>query len=402
MQFSYKVQSVTGEILEGRIDSNNEKGAVTILHAKGYTIVSLVQLGGNIMEIDVMGIFNRPSSKDLAVFTRQLATLIDADMPILESLKTLALQTEKPSFKKIIENIARYVESGSSLSEALNNYPRLFTAFFVNLVRSGEASGKLHDSLLYLANHIERNQELNSKIKGAMAYPAFIVFALVIVAFIMAVWVLPNLLAIFDEVGVTDLPISTRILIAITNFVNKFYYLIIFGTISIISYLYYYIRTPKGREWFDDLKIELPYFGPIIRNFYVARISESLATLIKAGIPILDSLVITSNIVNNNNYKKIILSATESIKQGDTIADSFKNHPEIPPLLSSMISIGEKTGKLSAMLEHVAKFYNNESENAIQSISQLIEPIMVLILGFAVAVLVSSILLPMYNLVGVV
>src|SRR3990167_3523239 len=127
MQFSYKVKSVTGEILEGRIDSNNEKGAVTILHAKGYTIVSLVQLGGNIMEIDVMGIFNRPSSKDLAVFTRQLATLIDADMPILESLKTLALQTEKPSFKKIIENIARYVESGSSLSEALNNYPRLFT-----------------------------------------------------------------------------------------------------------------------------------------------------------------------------------------------------------------------------------------------------------------------------------
>ncbi len=402
MRFNYKVKSIAGEILEGRIEANSEREAVGVLHGKEYVIISLTQLEANIFDIDIMGRLNRPSSKDLAVFTRQLATLIDADMPILESLRTLAEQANKPSFKKIIENIAKYIESGSSLSEALGNYPNLFSSFFINLVRSGEASGKLHDSLMYLASHLEKSQELNSKIKGAMAYPAFILVSLIIVAFIMAVWVLPNLLAIFDEVGVKDLPITTRILIFVTNFVNKYYYFIIFSALFLIGYSYYYIRTPKGRDQFDNLKIKAPYLGPMIKNFYISRISESLATLVKSGIPILDSFLITSNIVNNTRYRKILIEATESIKRGETIANSLKDYPEIPPLLSSMIAIGEKTGKLSAMLDHVAKFFKGESESAIQTLSQLIEPAMVLVLGLAVAVLVSSILLPMYNLVDAI
>ncbi len=399
MEFKYKGKSVDGEILEGVVEASSEGEAVNILHGKGYLILSLNQMGG-LKSINVMDFLNRPKTKDLAVFIRQLATLIDADMPILESLKTLALQTEKITFRQVIDNIAKLVESGSSLSEAFNNYPHIFSSFFINLVKSGEASGKLHDSLLYLADHIEKSQELNSKIKGALAYPAFIMVALVIVAFIMAIWVLPNLLKIFEEVGVDELPITTRILIFTINIVTKYYYIIVFVGLFLPAYLFSYIKTPKGKIWFDNIIVKMPYFGSIIRNFYVARISESLSTLIRSGIPIIDAFTITGNIVNNNNYKEIILQARESIKQGDLIGEAFKNHPEIPALFYSMISIGEKTGKLSNMLEHVAKFYKSESETAVQSLSQLIEPVMVLILGFGVAVLVSSILLPMYSLVG--
>ena len=402
MEFAYEAKTTTGDLLEGKIEAPNEKLAVDILHNKGYMVVTLSEIKKGVFAIDISRLLTRTSSKDIVVFTRQLATLVDADMPILESLRTLSEQTEKQAFKETIENIAKYVESGSTLSTALNNYPRLFSSFYVNLTRSGETSGKLHDSLIYLANYLEKSQELNSKVKGAMAYPAFIMVAMTIVAFIMAIWVLPNLLSIFQEVGNVQLPLTTRMLIAVTGFVNKFYYIIIAAVIIGPAYAYRFIKTPRGQVWFDNFVINVPYFGKIIRNFYLARISEGLATLIKSGIPILDSFRITANIVGNNNYKQIILEAEEAVRQGRFIGEAFKNHEEMPGLFTSMITIGEKTGKLSNMLEHVSKFYKAESENTIQNISQLIEPVMVFILGIGVAILVSSILLPMYSLVGVI
>lgn len=402
MEFKYKVKNNSGEILDGIIEVPDERTAVDILHGKGYTVLSLDFIRQDVFSIDVQRLWTKPNNKDIVVFTRQLATLIDADMPILESLKTLAEQTEKQSFKEIIGNIAKYIEGGASLSRALSSAPHLFSPFYINLVKSGEMSGKLHDSLMYLASYLERSQELNSKIRGALAYPAFIVFALVVVTFIMTIWVLPNLLAIFKEVGVTDLPLTTRILIITTDFVNKYLYIIIFGLLAALGYLFYYTKTPEGREQLDRLKIQVPYFGIIARNFYLSRISEALSTLIKAGIPIIDTFHITANITGNSKYREIMFEAADSIKQGQSIAESFKNHPEVPPLFSSMVSIGERTGKLSSILEHIAKFYKTESETTIQSISQLLEPVMVMVLGLAVAILVSSILLPMYNLVGAI
>lgn len=387
-------------MLDGIIEAPDEDSAVTILHSRGYTILFLNQVRTDIFSVDIGRILNRPNNKDVVIFARQLATLIDADMPLLESLRTLTQQTEKASFRETLDMVSKYVEGGSTLSQALSHFPDLFSGFYINLVKSGESSGKLHDSLLYLADYLERSRELNSKIRGALAYPVFIVFALVLVGFIMTVWVLPNLITIFDEVGVTDLPITTRALIFITKNVNKYFYLIILLAIGTAGYAVHAIRTPKGKSWLDNFKITMPLLGSIARNFYLSRVSESLATLTKAGLPIIDSLDITANIVGSNNYRKIIIQARDSIKQGELISDSFKNHSEIPPLFYSMIAIGERTGKLSAMLEHLSKFYKTESENTIQNISQLLEPVLVLILGLGVGILVSSILLPMYNLVG--
>ena len=234
-----------------------------------------------------------------------------------------------------------------------------------------------------------------------MAYPAFVVFALVVVTIIMMVYVLPQLLSIFKEVGSTELPFTTRILIFTTEAVNKFLYPIVIVVFGGSFLLWRYIKTPEGKARFDNLKINFPSLGSVIRNLYLARMSESLATLIKSGIPILDGLKITADLVGNTVYQKILLDAEENVRGGGNISEVLEKRKEIPPLMSSMVAIGEKTGKLNFMLDHVSKFYKSESDNAIENISTLIEPILVLILGFAVAVLVSAILLPIYNLVGV-
>ncbi len=401
MLFSYKIKTQNGEILEGKIGALDENAAVDILQGKGYLILSIKQLESDIFSIDLNKYFQKPTNKDIVIFTRQLSTLIDADMPIAEGLRTLARQFEKPTLRKIISEISDAVEGGSALSNALAAHPKLFSSFYIKLVQSGEVSGKLHEALNYLADHLERSQEINSKIRGALTYPAFVVFALIVVAGIMVVYVLPQLLGIFKDVGLESLPITTRMLIWVTTFVNNYiYYLftLIFGSLFLG---WRYVKTSEGKAVFDNIKINMPALGTVVRNLYLARISESLSTLIKSGIPILDVIHITSDLVGNVNYQKILLDAEESVRGGGSMSDVFGRYKEIPPLMSSMVAIGEKTGKLDFMLEHVSKFYKSESDSTIDNIATLIEPILVLVLGIAVAALVSAILLPIYNLVNV-
>jgi type IV pilus assembly protein PilC len=397
--YSYKAREPNGSIVEGIIDSPDEDTAIKILHNKGYVILSLIPLKKDLLQTDINMFFSRPNVKDVVVFTRQLATLIDADMPLAEGLRTLSRQIEKPSFRKVIVEISELVESGSSLSNALSQYPKLFSTFYIKLVQSGEVSGKLHDSLLYLADYLERSRDINSKIRSALAYPAFVVFTLVVVALIMVIYVLPKLLEIFKEAGVKDLPITTKILIWLTDFVNENLIFIIGSVLVLIYISWLYIRTQAGEEWFDNVKIKFPSIGKAIRNLYLARMAESLSTLIKSGVPILDSLKITAELVGNIVYRNIMLEAEESVRNGNLISSVLDKYEEVPPLFTSMVAIGEKTGKIDFMLEHMSKFYKSESENAINSISQLIEPILILILGAGVALLVSSILLPIYSMV---
>lgn len=401
MDYGYKAKDQNGAIIDGTIDAPDESIAVDILHSKGYVVLSLTPLKKDVFRSDVSQVLSRPTIKDVVIFTRQLSTLVDADMPISEGLRTLARQMEKPVFRKIISEVSEAVEAGSSLSNALSKYPKLFSTFYIKLVQSGEVSGKLHESLLYLADYLERSQGINSKIRGALAYPAFIVFALVTVTLIMVIYVLPQLLSIFKEAGIEDLPITTRLLILVTNFVNKYLYYLATGILGLIYMSWTYIKTPAGKEWLDNIKIKFPSLGTVVRNLYLARIAESLSTLIKAGIPILEAIRITSDLVGNENYKKIMLAAEENVRGGGTMSEILIKYEEMPPLFTSMVAIGEKTGKLDFMLEHLSKFYKSESDTTIDSISQLIEPILVLILGFGVAILVSSILLPIYNLVGI-
>ena len=277
---------------------------------------------------------------------------------------------------------------------------KVFSKFYVSLVRAGEVSGKMQTTLTYLADYLERSASLNSKIRGALSYPAFVLFALVAVSIIMMTTVLPQLLSIIKDAGVQDIPMTTKILIAVTNFVNKYIALlaVLFG--GAIFAAVYYVKTPEGINKFDNFKIKMPQFGAVVRALYLARIAETLSTLIKSGVPILEGLDITSEVVGNSVYREILIRAKENVRGGGTISEVFEQYKEFPPLVSSMLAIGEKTGRTDFMLENIFNFYKNESETSIQNLSQLIEPILILVLGLGVGLLVAAVLLPIYSLVG--
>ena len=400
MEYKYQAKNTSGQIVEGIIDAPSQDSAISILHDKQFVVLSLTLFKKDVFSKDLNQVLSRTTTKDIVGFTRQLSTLIEADMPLAEGLRTLAQQSDKPGLKKIVMDVAQSVEGGSSLSAALGAHPKIFTAFYVKLVQAGEVTGKLESSLLYLADYLERSQSINAKIRGALIYPAFVVSALVLVGLIMGIYVLPQLLSVFKDSGITDLPLSTRILMAGTAFLNNYLYYILAVLIVGGLIITRFMRTTQGKVWLDNFLVTMPALGKVVQNLYLARVAESLSTLIKSGLPILDALKITADLVGNENYRRIILAAEENVRSGGSISEILGQHKEMPPLFSSMVAIGERTGKLDYMLEHVSKFYKSESETAIGSITQLIEPILVLVLGFAVAILVSSILLPIYSLVG--
>lgn len=400
MEFIYQAKTQTGELVTGKVEASSEDQAVNALHQKNLVILSLEKSQKGLLSRDITRVFSKPSRKDIALFTRQMATLIEADVPLFESLHALVRQVEKESFRNVISAIVSSVEGGASLSAALAGHSKIFSPFYISLVRAGEIAGKLQATLSYLADYLERSASLNSKIRGALAYPVFVLFAMVVVTAILMTTVLPQLLSIIKDAGVEDIPLTTKFLIAVTGFINQYFFLLLILLISGIFLLLHYVKTPQGRDKFDNFKIQMPQFGRVIRNFYLARIAETLATLIKSGVPILDGIGITADVVGNVIYRDILLQAQENVQSGGTISEVFEKYKEIPPLVSSMLVIGEKTGRTDFMLENIFNFYKAESENSIQNLSQLIEPVLILILGLGVGLLVSAVLLPIYSLVG--
>ncbi|MEK7638204.1 MAG: type II secretion system F family protein, partial [Patescibacteria group bacterium] len=362
MQFSYQVKAQDGVVSNGLIEASDENAAVAELHGRGFVVLSLASTERGVLGSDIMRFFNRPKTRDVVIFTRQLSTLIEADVPLAEGIRTLANQSDNPIFSKIIADISDKLEGGSSLSAAFAEHPKLFTQFYVKLIRAGEISGRLQQSLLYLADYLERNQAITSKVRNALAYPVFVIFAMVAVAMIMVVYVLPQLLVIFKEAGDVQLPITTRALIAVTDFANSYILLIIAFLIVVVVGSLQWIRTPDGREWWDKFKMRIPAFGVILKSLYLSRIAENMATLIKSDIAILDALRVTGDIVDNVVYRDILLHAEEEVRGGGSVSDVFRQYKtQIPSLMTSMIAIGERTGKMDFMLGHVSKFYRAES-----------------------------------------
>ena len=400
LQFNYEARDRSGQFVKGVIGAVSESAAVDALHGKDLTVLSLAPVEKSLFGSDISGFFLKPNQKDITVFTRQLATIIAADIPLIEGLETIASQAEKPAFTKVIREMAEAIRGGSSLSAAVAKNSKLFSEFYVSLVKSGEVSGRLEQTLLYLADYLERSQALNSKIKGAMAYPMFIIFALGIVGFIMMTFVLPKLLGILTESGVEDVPIITKVLIKLTEIVNNYIVLILASVIFLLWFARQYFKTKSGQYALDRVKISFPRLGIIARNIYIARMAETLSTLIKSGVPILEGIKITSEIVGNNFFKDMLLAAEQNVRNGGTISAILSENKDIPKLVSSMMAIGEKTGKTDFMLENIYKFYGTEAERDIQNLSQLIEPILILLLGVAAGLLVAGILLPIFSLVG--
>lgn len=408
MEFIYQAKNKKGELVKGTIKTHDENEAIEILHKEGLVILSLKLKEKGMFKKDIASFFIRTRARDIINFTQQLSTLVEADVPLISGLTTLAKQSINPAFRKILNEIVEMVDAGNSLSSALSRYPDVFSNFYISLIRSGEKTGKLDHVLNELATYLEKQAEIRSKITGALIYPIFLLIAVIVVFIIMFFGipffgvppVIPQILSIIKESGVEDIPLTTRILIFVSNILTRFWYLFFIGTILLIIWLYKYIKTKNGRERFDLLKIKLPILKRITVSIYIARLANTLSTLIKAGVPILESLEITSSVINNEIYRKLILETKDQVSRGLSISEVFlKNSEFIPLLLTQMISIGEKTGKLDFMLDNSAKFYNNEADSIIRNLPVIIEPVTILIFGIIVFIMVSAVLLPLYSIV---
>ncbi len=396
MELTYQARDQQGNLQTGTVEAATEAAAFDMLQNHGLIVVKITSTD-HAGIFDQFQLFKKVPMKDMVLFSRQLSTLINAKVPIVQSLKVLQAQVSSGQLKAVLAEVAVRVENGDSLSSAIALYPKVFSELYVNLVKAGELSGTMDESLEYLANQMERDYDLRSKVIGALTYPAFIVGALVVVGFLMFIYVLPPLISVLEEAAV-EMPIATKILVAATGFMQTFWWLILLIVIGTAVGLRSYSKTHAGRYAIDAVKIKLPLFGGLYQKIYMARFARNLGTLVAGGIPIVRALESVANIVGNVVYRDIILDASHQVGSGKSIASVLSQRPEFPVIVSQMTQVGESTGRLQEILEKLASFYEKEVEAVLKILTTLIEPIIMMLLGLAVAVMVAGILLPIYNL----
>jgi type II secretory pathway component PulF len=392
--FKYKALNQDKSIIVGVVEAANETSAADILKEKQLVILSL---SGETSGLNFNISLDRIKPKDLVVFSRQFSVLISANVALVQSLEVLVSQTENQKLKKVLSEVADEIDGGSRLSDALGKRPKVFSSFFVNVVKSGETSGKLDEILDYLADELEKDYDMTSKIKGAMIYPAFVMTGMSVVGAVMMVFVVPKLTEVLSQSGVA-LPLPTKILIAVSGILAVYWWLIIIGIIGLVIAFKFFIATNVGKRIFDVVLLRLPIFGSLFRKIYLVRFTRSLQTLLVGGVNISKGLKITSEVVTNTVYSDLILETRSSIEDGSSISEVFLRSKDMPGMVSQMMSIGEKTGKLDVILDRITKFYTREIDNTVDNLMTLMEPIIMVVMGVAVGIMVAAIILPMYNM----
>ncbi|HZX64942.1 MAG TPA: type II secretion system inner membrane protein GspF [Myxococcales bacterium] len=349
-------------------------------------------------EVDLRQVFgSRVSGQDLAIATRQLATLIGAGITLVDALTALVDQIEQPRLKRIIGIVRQKVNEGSSLADALAEHPKVFTTLYVNMIRAGESSGALDVVLVRLADFTEAQAALRNKIMGAMLYPAIMLLVGLGIVGILFIVVIPKVTTIFADMNVS-LPWTTQILITTSTFARDYWYLMLAAIPLFVWAMRRYLKTTRGRAWWDRTKLNAPIFGELVRMLSLARFAKTLATLLSSGVPLLTALDIVKNIVNNSILSKVIEDARDAIREGESIAAPLKRSGQFPPLVHHMIAIGEKSGQLEEMLQNVARSYDAQVEVRVSALTSLLEPIMIVGMGVGVAFIVFSILMPIMQL----
>lgn len=395
--FDYKAKDYEGNSITGVIEAPSENVAAELLEDRKYIILSMVQRRKDTLFQGSVGFLNRVPMREIVIFSRQLSVMINTAVPIVQALRILVKQTKTVTFKVIISEIADDVDGGSKLSTALSRYPQVFSEFFVHMIRSGETTGKLDETLNYLADQLEKDYDLNSRIRGAMIYPAFILFALTGVGVAMMIFVIPKLTAVLEESG-AELPITTRILIATSEFLQNDWWILVLVIIGAIFAYRSLASSEAGRRMLDKIKIRLPIVGNLFVKIYLTRFARSVSTLIAGGIPLTRTMEIVADIVGNTVYRDLTLNTIKVIEDGNSIATLYARSSDVPPMLTQMMAVGEQTGKLDIILSKLSDFYAKEVESMIHNLVTLLEPVVMLVLGAAVAVMITAILLPMYQL----
>ncbi len=401
MLFNYEVLDEKGEKKAGSIDAINVDVAISSLQRRGLVLASIKEANGQTSFLNSkISMFDRVSGKEIVILSRQLATLFQAQVSALRIFRLLSGESENNLLRNKLNVIADDLQSGSSISTALEKHPKIFSEFYVSMVKTGEESGKLDQVFEYLASYLDRSYELTSKVRGALIYPAFVVITFITVMVLMFTMVIPKISGILTESG-TELPIYTTVILGLSNFLVE-YGFVILAIVTVIGFFAVrFIRTPDGRMFYDQFKLQIPYISTLFKKLYLSRLADNMNTMLSSGIPIVRALELTSNIIDNKIYQGILVNSMSAVKGGKTLSESLSNNPkEIPGIMVQMTRVGEETGEVGTILKTLADFYTREVKTAVDSLVSLIEPVMIVMLGGGVAVLLAAVLVPIYNIAG--
>ena len=398
--YEYKGVGEGGKAAKGTIEADSPKTARLRLKQKGIFTTDLSEKsdggGGNEKKIIRVG-SGKVKGKNLTLMVRQMATLIKARIPLDEALAALVEQTEDTKLKSIMSQIREQVNEGKSLADSMKMFPQAFSPLFVSMIRVGEASGNLDLVLVRLADFTEAQQELRNKIVGAMAYPLFISIAGVGITIFLFAFAVPKITEVFEG-SKMPLPMLTQVMIAISGFVSTYWLLLILMVVGTFFAAQFWLSTDKGKDWWDRVSLKIPIFGKVKRMIAVSRFARTMSTMIGSGVQLLDAIDIVKDIVGNSVLRQAIIQSRESISEGQTIAAPLKASGQFPPILTHMIAVGEKTGELEEMLNVVSDAYDSQVETSINSMTRLLEPLMILIMGGIIGLVALSIFLPMLQL----
>jgi type IV pilus assembly protein PilC len=389
-----------GRTLKGDIEAVDETIALSQLKRRRLTVKKIKPKPKDLFE-NVAFMQPKVTNKDIVIFTRQFSTMIDAGLPLVQGLNILADQSENSTFKKILKEVTRDVEGGATLAEALSKHPKVFDNLFVNLVAAGEVGGILDTILQRLATYIEKAEKLKSQIKGAMTYPIVVVSVAILVIAVILIFVIPVFQEMFEGFG-KSLPIPTQIVVAMSDFMKANIHYMIGGLIVFIFLFKKYRDTPRGRKRIDTIALKLPIFGPLLKKVAVARFTRTLGTMISSGVPILDALEVTAKTSGNVVLEEVIFEVRSSIAEGQTISEPLAETDIFPGMVIQMISVGEATGALDTMLEKIADFYDDEVDTAVDALTSMLEPLLMVFLGGSIGGLVIAMYLPIFQLAGAI
>ncbi len=397
MLFNYSATDDKGVDAKGTIDAITIDVAISSLQRRGLVIKDIQPAGRKGLFDKDFSFFSGVSTKDVVVLSRQLATLFEAQVSALRVFRLLASEVENASLGKALTEIADDLQAGSSISKALAKHPKIFSEFYSNMVKSGEESGKLDEVFVFLADYLDRTYEVNTKARNALIYPAFVVFTFVTVMVLMLTVVIPKISSILTESG-QEVPLYTKVVIAASNLMVDYGLFVLVGVIVAAFFFWRFLQTPTGKLSLDDAKLKIPFVKNLYQKLYLSRISDNMNTMLVSGIPMIRALELTSGVVGSAVYKKVLDDATEAVKGGRSVSDALAEKKIIPGIMIQMIKVGEESGELGKILKTLSAFYSREVVNAVDTLVDMIEPAMIVLLGLGVGFLLASVLIPIYNI----
>lgn len=399
MLLRYHAIDQDGHEREGTIEASSKEVAVSALQRRNL-IISAIESAEktSLLQMDI-AFFDRISNKDVVILSRQIATLFEAQVSALRVFRLLASEVDNRKLSTILSTVGDDLQGGNPISKALSRHPKVFTTFYVNMVRAGEESGKLSETFNYLADYLDRSYDLKSKAENALIYPLFVIGVFFAVMALMLTLVIPKISAVLLDSG-QDIPIYTSIVIGFSNFLVHYGVFVLIALIAGGFYVWQLGKTESGRLVLDRIRLAVPYIGDLYKKLYLSRIADNLSTMLLSGVTVIEAFEITGSVVGNAAYARVLHEVGVDVKGGASISDALDRHAEVPGIMVAMTRVGEETGELGKILSTLAKFYSREVTNAVDTLVGLIEPIMIVLLGLAVGILLAAVLLPIYNLAG--